>query len=98
MAEAVIERAPLRVRQHLVRLDELLEPVVRVGRVRDIRVVLPRERAKRLLDRVVARVPRNAEQRVVVVVDRRHQSSSKTPSEKRDSSDAAERTDRIAFS
>ena len=63
----------LGVRQHLVRLDDLLESLVRVRRVRDVRVELAGEPAERLLDRRLVRVPRDAEQLVVVAPGRRHQ-------------------------
>ena len=64
---AVVQLAGLGLREHLVRLDDLAEAVVGVGCVGDVRVQLPRERAERLLDLGLGRVPGDAEQLVVVV-------------------------------
>jgi hypothetical protein len=97
VAVAVVQLARLRLRQHLVRLDDLLEALLRVGRIRDVRVQLAGEPAERPLDLGLARAAFEAEQLVVVPLRRRHQSS-KTASENRDSSCAADRTARSALS
>jgi hypothetical protein len=60
VAEAVVELAPLRVRQDLVRLDDLAEPVLGVGRFRNVRMQLTREPAECALDLVGTRVTRDA--------------------------------------
>jgi hypothetical protein len=66
VAEAVVELAPLGVREHLVRLDDLPETVFGVGRVGDVRMELPREPPERSLDVFGARVAADAEELVVV--------------------------------
>src|SRR5262249_34446537 len=71
VAEAVVELPPLRVREDLVGLDDLLEALLGVRLVRDVRVQLPRELAERLLDLRVIRGAGDAEQ-LVVVAGRRH--------------------------
>jgi hypothetical protein len=96
MAEAVVELAALVVRQHLVGLDDFAEPLLGVGRVGDVRMQLACEPAERALDVVGARVARDAEELVVVAL--RAQLSSYTSSTKRESSCAAPRTERMAFS
>ena len=48
--EAVVELAALGIREHLVRLDDLLEARLRVGLLRDVGVQLAGEPAERLLD------------------------------------------------
>ena len=50
-AVAVVERAPLGAGEHLVCLHDLLEPLVGVRGVRDVRMELAREATERLLDR-----------------------------------------------
>ena len=76
MAVAVVELARLGLRQHLVRLDDLAEALLGVGRVGDVGVQLARERAERLLDLRLGRVARDAEQLVVVAFGRRHRAAS----------------------
>jgi hypothetical protein len=68
MTEAVVERAALRVREHLVCLHDLAEAVLRIRRARDVRVELPREAPKRALDLVGVRLPCNAQELVVVAL------------------------------
>jgi len=96
MAEAVVELPPLRARQHLVCLDHLTEALFRVGRIGDVGMELAGETPERALDVVGARVAADAEKLVVVALGA--QLSSYTSSTKRDSSCAAPRTERIAFS
>ena len=99
MAVAVVERARLGARQHLVRLRHLAEALRRLRMLGDVRVELAGEPAKRLLDRLRVRVAGDAEQLVVVVARCvAHRSSVYTSSTKRDSSCAAARTERSAFS
>ena len=76
VAVAVVQRARLALREHLVRLDDLLEARLGVGRVGDVGMELARETAERLLDLGVVGAARDAEQLVVVAVGRRHQASS----------------------
>src|SRR5205814_1716842 len=66
VAEAVVELAPLGVREHLVRLHDLPETVFGVGRVGDVRMELAREPPERSLDVVGARVAADAQELVVV--------------------------------
>jgi hypothetical protein len=61
MAEAVIELAPLGVREDLIRLDNLAKTVLRVGRFRDVGMQLARQPAERALDLLGGRVARNTE-------------------------------------
>ena len=96
MAEPVVQLAPLGVREHLVRLDDLAEAMLRIGCLRDVRMQLAGEPAERALDVVGSRVARDAEQLVVVALGA--QLSSYTSSTKRESSCAAPRTERIALS
>ena len=49
MAVAVVELARLRVREHLVRLGDLAEALLGVGRVGDVGMQLARERRKAFL-------------------------------------------------
>ena len=72
VAVAVVELARLRLRQHLVRLDDLAEPLLGVRRVGDVGVELAGEPPEGPLDLRFARRPRDAEQLVVVAVGRRH--------------------------
>jgi len=72
--EPVVDLAALGVRQHLVGLDGLLEALLGVGLVGDVRVQLPRERAERLLDLVVRGAACDAEHLVVVASRGRHRS------------------------
>src|SRR5262249_41889350 len=72
VAVAVVELARLRLREHLVRLDDLPEALLRVRLVRDIRVQRAREPAERLLDLGLVRRPGGAEKLVVVAPTRRH--------------------------
>ena len=76
VAVAVVQRAGLALRQHLVRLDDLLEARLGVGLVGDVGMEFAREAAERLLDLGVVGAARDAEQLVVVAVGRRHQASS----------------------
>ena len=73
--EAVVERAGLVVREHLVRLGHLAKAHVRVRVVGDVRVKLPREAPEGLLDGDLVGVARDPEHLVVVAVSGRHQSS-----------------------
>ena len=73
MAEPVVRAAPLRVREHLVRLRDGAEPPVGVRLVADVGVELARKTAERPLDLRVARVARDSEELVVVLLGRRHQ-------------------------
>ena len=76
VAVAVVELARLGLREHLVRLDDLAEALLRVGRVGDVGVQLARERAERLLDLALVGVARDAEQLVVVALCRCHPEAS----------------------
>ena len=73
VAEAVVRRPPLGIGQHLVRLGDGAEAELRVGCLADVRVELAGELPERPLDLVVAGVPGDAEQLVVVLLRRRHQ-------------------------
>ena len=75
MAEAVVELARLGLRQHLVRLRHLTEPLLGVGRVVDVGMELARELAEGALDVGVRGVARDPEELVVVVLRRRHAQS-----------------------
>src|SRR5206468_60201 len=55
VAVPVVEFARLRVREHLVRLGDLAEPLLRVGRLGDVRVQLAREPPERALDVLLGR-------------------------------------------
>jgi hypothetical protein len=66
VAEAVIQLAPLGVREYLVRLDDLTEPLLRVRRVRDVGMELACEPPEGALDVVGARIAWDAEELVVV--------------------------------
>jgi hypothetical protein len=68
MPEAVVELAPLAVRQDLVCLDDLAEALLGVGRLGDIRMELTGEPPERALDVVGGRVARDPEQLVVVAL------------------------------
>ncbi len=70
--EAVVQLAPLGVREHLVRLGDRTEAQPRVRGVAHIRMELACEPAERTLDLGVARVARHAEQLVVVLLGGRH--------------------------
>jgi hypothetical protein len=70
--EAVVELARLRLREHLVRLDDLLEPLVSIRRVRDVGMQLPSELAEGLLDVALPGGAVDAEDLVVVTTRRRH--------------------------
>ena len=72
VAVAVVQLARLGVRQHLVCLGDLAEPLLRVRRLGDVGVQLARELPERALDVLVARAARDAEQLVVVALGRRH--------------------------
>ena len=72
MAEAVVGVAALRIREHLVRLGDLLEAFGRIRLARDIRVELARELPEGALDLVVVGVARDAQQLVVVTLRCRH--------------------------
>ena len=65
-AVAVVELASLGAGEHLVCLHDLLEPLVGVRGVRDVRMELAREAPKRLLDGGAVRVAADAEHVVVV--------------------------------
>ena len=71
--EAVVRPPTLRVGEHLVRLGDGPEPQLRVRLLAHVRVELARQIPERALDLGVARVPRDAEQLVVVLLRRRHQ-------------------------
>jgi hypothetical protein len=68
VAEAVVQLASLGVRQDLIRLDDLSEAVLGVGRVRDVGMELAGEPPERTLDVVGVRVARDTEQLVVVAL------------------------------
>src|SRR5581483_12060849 len=72
VAVPVVQLARLRLREHLVRLDDLAEALLRIGRVGDVRMELARERAERLLDLRLACAAVDAEQLVVVAPRRCH--------------------------
>ena len=74
VAVAVVERARLRLGEHLVRLDDLAKAVVRIGRVGDVGVQLAGKRAKGLLDLRLGRVAPYSEELVVIALGRRHAS------------------------
>ena len=65
-AVTVVELAALGAGEHLVCLHDLLEPLVGVRGVRDVRMELAREATKRLLDGGAVRVAADAEHVVVV--------------------------------
>src|SRR5204862_7176507 len=67
-AEAVVGRALVLVLQRLVGLGDLLEALLGVRLLGDVRVVLARELAVGLLDLVVRGPARDAERLVVVLV------------------------------
>ena len=73
MAEPVVRPPALGIGEHLVRLGDGAEAALRVGRLADVRVELPGELPERPLDVGVTRVPGDAEQLVVVLLGRRHQ-------------------------
>ena len=98
MPEAVVRPAALRVGQHLVRLGDRAESHVGIGLLADVGVELTRQLPERALDLGMARVAGHAEQLVVVLLRRRHQGAPYTSSARRESSNAAARTERIAFS
>src|SRR4030095_7607212 len=66
--DRVIPLALLRVGEDLVGLVDLLEALLRLGLLVDVRMVLARELAGRLLDLLGARILRDAECLVVVLV------------------------------
>ncbi len=68
VAVAVVERAAFGAREHLVGLGHLAEADLGLGLARDVGMELARQPAKRLLDRRVVGVARDAEQLVVVAV------------------------------
>ncbi len=100
--EAVVQRAALRIREHLVRLGNLPEALLGVRRGRHVRMELACEGAKRLLDLDLGGTALDAEDLVVVALRRCHgwpsQASSYTSSTNRLSSYAAALTVRIALS
>jgi hypothetical protein len=98
MPEAVVRPPALGIGEHLVRLRDGAEPKRRVGRLAHVGVELARKPTERSLDVGVARVPRDAEQLVVVLLGRRHHAGPYTSSTNRESSKAAARTARMALS
>ena len=72
VAVPVVQVACLRLRQHLVRLDHLAEPLVGVRRVGHVGMELARKLAEGPLDLGLARLPPDSEQLVVVAVGGRH--------------------------
>ena len=98
MTEAVVGLPATGIGEHLVCLGDGTEPGPGLRIAADVGVELTGEAAERLLDVCVARIARNAEERVVVVLRRCHQAAPYTSSTRRDSSYAAARTERIAFS
>ena len=86
VAEPVVRTTPLRVGQHLVRLRDGAKPPLRVGLAAHVRMELAREPPERALDLRVARVARDAEELVVVLLRRRHQDAPYTSSTSRESS------------
>jgi hypothetical protein len=73
VAVPVVELAGLALREDLVRLDDLPEPLVRVGLLRDVGMELACEAAEGPLDLGLARVASDSEQLVVVAVGGGHQ-------------------------
>ena len=96
--EAVVCAAPLGVGQHLVRLGDGPELQLGVRLLAHIGMVLAGESAEGTLDFLVARAAGDPEELVVVLLGRRHQTVPYTSSTKRESSNAAARTARIALS
>ena len=72
VTEAIVKLAPLGVRQHLVRLDDLAEALFGVRLLRDVGMELSCVPAKRTLDLVWTRVARDSEQLVIVVLGGGH--------------------------
>jgi hypothetical protein len=75
VAEAVVELAGLALRKHLVRLDDLAKPLLRVGSGGDVGVKLAGETPKSALDLRGARRASDPQDLVVVALRRRHQPS-----------------------
>jgi hypothetical protein len=72
VAVAVIEEARRRLRQHPVGLGQVAEALVVLRRVRDVRMAVAREGMECAADRLLVRVTRDAEELVVVRLDRSH--------------------------
>ncbi len=70
-AESVVALAGIGIRQHVIGLVDLFEPVFGRWILVDVRVILAGQRAERLLDLVGGRVPRHPEDFVVVAGHRR---------------------------
>src|SRR5438094_2787944 len=70
VAVPVVEQSRLTLREHRVRLGELPEPPLRLGRVGNVRMPIARLRTESSLDRLLIRVTRTAEHLVLVAVDR----------------------------
>jgi hypothetical protein len=68
VTEAVVQLAALGVGEHLVRLDDLAEAVLRVRRFGDVGMQFPGESAKGALDVVCAGIAGDAEELVVVAL------------------------------
>src|SRR5581483_9418644 len=69
---AIVELAGLRLRQHLVGLDDFAEALLGIGRVGDVGMQLAREPPEGLLDLPLVRAARDAEELVIVALRRRH--------------------------
>jgi len=76
VAVPVVELAGLGIREHLVRLDDLLEALLGVRRIRDVRMHLPSKAAKGFLDLGLVGVAAHAEDLVVVALGGRHPEAS----------------------
>jgi hypothetical protein len=72
VAVLVVQAAPVRVGEHLVRLGDGAKAVLRVGVLVHVRVQLAREPAEGLLDLGLGRAALDAEQVVVIAFGRRH--------------------------
>ena len=72
VAVPVVELPSLGVGEHLVRLDDLLEPLLGIGSVGDVRMHLPSQAPKRLLQLAFVGIATDAEHLVVVALRRRH--------------------------
>ncbi len=75
VAVLVVQPPRLRLREDLVRLGDGPEALLCVGRLRDVRVQLAREPAKRLLDLRLGGRALDSEQLVVIALRRRHRRS-----------------------
>jgi hypothetical protein len=72
VTEAVVQLSALGVREDLVRLDDLPETVLRIGRIRDVGMELTRQSTEGTLDVLRTGVAGNAQKLVVVAFCRGH--------------------------